>query len=74
MYMVAPMASDMLSATKPFTDYAIGKGVKRFVLLSSSAIELGGPAHGKVHEYLVEKKVDYGVLRPTWFMGMSNLC
>ena len=69
-YMVAPLAEDYLAAMKPFTDFAISKGVKRFVLLTSSAIEAGEPAHGKVHEYLVQKGVDYGVLRPTWFMGL----
>ena len=69
-YMVAPVAEDHLAAMKPITDFAISKGVKRFVLLTSSAVEVGGPAYGKVHEYLVQKGVDYGVLRPTWFMGM----
>lgn len=69
LYMVAPVAFDLLAAMKPFTEYAISKGVKRFVLLTSSTIEAGGHAHGKVHEYLVERGVDYGVLRPTWFMG-----
>lgn len=73
LYMVAPVAEDLLAAMKPFTDFAISKGIQRFILLTSSAIEMGGPAHGKVHEYLVQKSVDYGVLRPTWFMGMCNL-
>jgi len=69
LYMVAPVAFDLLAAMKPFTEYAINKGVKRFVLLTSSTTPSGGPAHGKVHEYLVERGVDYAVLRPTWFMG-----
>ncbi|SJL02524.1 related to ergot alkaloid biosynthetic protein A [Armillaria ostoyae] len=29
---------------------------------------IGGPAAGKVHEYLAGIGVDYCVLRPTWFM------
>ncbi len=69
LYMVAPVAFDLLAAMKPFTEYAINKGVKRFVLLTSSTTPKGGHAHGKVHEYLAERGVDYGVLRPTWFMG-----
>lgn len=63
------MTLDLLAGMKPFTEFAISKGVKRFVLLTSSTIPLGGHGHGKVHEYLVERGVDYGVLRPTWFMG-----
>jgi festuclavine dehydrogenase len=69
LYMVAPVAFDLLAVMKPFTEYAINKGVKRFVLLTSSTTPKGGHAHGKVHEYLAERGVDYGVLRPTWFMG-----
>ncbi len=53
---------------KKFIDLAKHNGVTRFVLLSSSALEAGGPAHGKVHEYLVGLGVEYAVLRPTWFM------
>lgn len=68
-YLVCSEAStDMLSTAKPFIEVAIANGVKRFVLLSATTTPLGSPAMGTVHQYLVERGVDYCVLRPTWFM------
>ncbi|KAF8651583.1 hypothetical protein AX16_004699 [Volvariella volvacea WC 439] len=68
-YLVAPTVVDMLAPMKPFIELSIEKGVKRFVLLSASTCEMGHPAMGKVHEYLAQRepKVDYVVLKPTWF-------
>ncbi|KAG7447650.1 uncharacterized protein BT62DRAFT_930672 [Guyanagaster necrorhizus] len=40
-------------------------------LLSTSIIEPGGPAAGKVHEYLVRIEVDYCVLRPEKLSGQE---
>lgn len=76
-YIVVPFAtggdaSNSLLAVQPFLDLAVKKGVKRFVLLSGSAAEKGGPAMGKVHEYLHELGLDYCVLRPSWFMGTND--
>ena len=65
MYLVPPQTPEMFPPTKSFVDYAIAKGVKRFVLLSASSIECGGPAHGKIHEYISSLNVDYAVLRRT---------
>lgn len=60
-----------------FVDFAIEKGVKRFVLLSASIVEMGGPVYGKVHTYLKELGdgglVEWAVLRPTWFMSRVSL-
>jgi len=67
-YLVLPYAIDQLTIVKPFIDLAVIKGVKRFVLLSATQAEIGSPAMGKVHEYLLDIKVDYAVLRPTWFI------
>ncbi|KAK5050898.1 hypothetical protein LTR84_003457 [Exophiala bonariae] len=67
-YMVAPQISDPFPSMKAFIDHARGKGTKRFVLLSASVIPKGGPVYGKVHEYLETLGVEYGVLRPSWFM------
>ena len=73
-YLIVPAVLDQLNIVRPFIDLAISKGVKRFVLLSGSQLESGSPAlAGKVHEYLVNIKVDYAVLRPTWFIRMSFL-
>jgi festuclavine dehydrogenase len=56
-----------------FIRYAAENGVRRFVLLSLSAIPEGGPFQGKIHAYLKkqgEKGVlEWAVLRPTWFQG-----
>lgn len=67
-YLIAPAVTDIFTPMKKFIDLAQHHGVTRFVLLSASALEAGGPAHGKVHEYLTELGVEYAVLRPTWFM------
>ncbi|KAK0243276.1 hypothetical protein EDD85DRAFT_322719 [Armillaria nabsnona] len=67
-YLVPPLVLDMVPPMKAFIDYCREKGVKRFVLLSATVVEPGGPAAGKVHEYLARIGVDYCVLRPTWFM------
>lgn len=68
-YMVAPQITDPFPSMKAFIDHARRNGTKRFVLLSASVIPKGGPVYGKVHEYLETLGVEYGVLRPSWFMG-----
>lgn len=73
-YLVAPEVTDPFPPMKEFIDHARRKGTKRFVLLSSTVIPKGGPMYGKVHEYLETLGVEYGVLRPSWFMGMLNSC
>lgn len=71
-YMVAPTVPDVFETMKAFIDFARGKGVKRFVLLSATPVPMGGPLYGKVHEYLTQIGVEYGVVRPTWFMSESE--
>ncbi|KJA18757.1 hypothetical protein HYPSUDRAFT_69673 [Hypholoma sublateritium FD-334 SS-4] len=66
-FLIQPAVSDPLVYLKPFVELAITKGVKRFVYVSSSALEAGDMVHGKVHEYLARRGVDYYVLRPTTF-------
>ncbi|KAF7327081.1 NAD(P)-binding protein [Mycena kentingensis (nom. inval.)] len=69
-YLVPPSGIvDMLPAMRPFIDFAVVKGVKRFVLMSAGLIEAGGPAMGKVHEYLAQHQpeVEFCVLRPSYF-------
>lgn len=54
-----------------FIDLAVGYGVKRFVFLSQSVANEGGPGFGQVHSYLHrlgdEGKISWAVLRPTWY-------
>ena len=68
-YLVAPAgSSDPHSVMAPFIERAIGQGVRRFVLLSASPIEEGGPIMGATHQMLRQAAPEWAVLRPTWFM------
>lgn len=67
-YLVAPDSADPLEAMRPFLDFALQSGVQRFVFLSSSSLDEGGPMHGQVHRYLKQHAPEWVVLRPTWFM------
>lgn len=68
-YLVAP--NEVASAhavMAPFIERALQRGVRRFVLLSSSMLPEGGPAMGSVHALLHERAPEWAVLRPSWFM------
>ncbi|KAG7139004.1 Festuclavine synthase II like protein [Verticillium longisporum] len=72
-FLVAPPILDSFSPMSAFINIAREKGVRRFVLLSSSALEADeeGVAMGKVHAYLKalddEGRTEWAALRPTWF-------
>jgi festuclavine dehydrogenase len=72
-YLLSGDLSDPAPILNAFIDLAIEKGVKRFVVCSGSSCEYGGPFHGKIWQKLVESKVEFAVLRPSWFMGESPL-
>jgi ergot alkaloid biosynthesis protein len=68
-YLVAPMAADdPASLMIDFVETATSLGTVRFVLLSASVLEAGGPAMGQVHQRLSESAAEWAVLRPSWFM------
>lgn len=68
-YLVAPAGVGNPAETmNNFTEMAIDRGVTRFVLLSGSPIEAGGPLTGKVHAWLQTSGTEWAVLRPSWFM------
>ncbi|MET8615207.1 NmrA family NAD(P)-binding protein [Streptomyces misionensis] len=68
-YLIPPLGdSDPAAIMLPFLHQARMAGVRRAVLLSSSAIPEGGPAVGKVHQALPELFDQWAVLRPSWFM------
>ncbi|KAG6833045.1 hypothetical protein H0H87_012056 [Tephrocybe sp. NHM501043] len=67
-YIVCPQVHDMVSATRPFLELAVSKGVKRFVLLSALGSPQGSHTMGQVHEYIINLGVDYCVIRPAWFI------
>ncbi|OTA68548.1 putative ergot alkaloid A [Hypoxylon sp. EC38] len=70
-FLVASTSPDQSPIIK-FIDIARAKGVRRFVLLSASSVEEGGPlmgaTHKRLHELGDEGKIEWAVLRPTWFM------
>ncbi|MFI5845041.1 ergot alkaloid biosynthesis protein [Catenuloplanes sp. NPDC051500] len=51
----------------PFLEEARRAGVRRIVLLGSSAIPVGGPGPGAVGARLADHVPDWVVLRPSWF-------
>ncbi|MET9556201.1 ergot alkaloid biosynthesis protein [Streptomyces sp. NPDC006645] len=68
-YLVAPPGSlEPAAVALPFLDRARASGVRRAVLLSSSAITAGGPAMGQIHQALPGLFAEWAVLRPSWFM------
>lgn len=68
-YLVAPSnVADPLETMVPFLEEARSTGMRRFVLLSASALEEGGPLMGRVHAWLKAEVTEWAVLRPTWFM------
>ncbi|CAA7268340.1 unnamed protein product [Cyclocybe aegerita] len=69
-YLIAPAGYlDSLPIVQPSIKLALSKGVKRFVLLTATLSEPGGPGLGKLHEYIASLGAEYTVLRPTWFIG-----
>ena len=68
-YLVAPTGDPGPERVMaPFLRRAREAGVKRAVLLSSSAIPDGGPALGQVHAAVREIMPEWSVLQPSWFM------
>ncbi|MGX1885491.1 ergot alkaloid biosynthesis protein [Streptomyces sp. NPDC055287] len=68
-YLIPPLGSpDPAAVMLPFLQQARTAGVRRAVLLSSSAIPAGGPAVGQVHQALPALFSQWAVLRPSWFM------
>ncbi|MFF3674431.1 NmrA family NAD(P)-binding protein [Streptomyces sp. NPDC002120] len=68
-YLVPPIGDpDPAAVMLPFLREARAAGVRRAVLLSSSAIPEGGPAVGAVHRALPGLFEEWAVLRPSWFM------
>lgn len=70
-YLVAPVGDpDPAAVVLPFLRRARAAGVTRAVLLSSSAIEAGGPVLGQIHQLLAEEGLfeEWSALRPSWFM------
>ncbi|MFV2105882.1 NAD(P)H-binding protein [Micromonospora sp. LOL_015] len=68
-YLMPPPASaDPVGQVGAFLDLAQDAGVRRIVLLSSSAIRTGDPGPGQLHAKIVDRFPEWTVLRPSWFM------
>ncbi|MFB7656843.1 MULTISPECIES: NmrA family NAD(P)-binding protein [unclassified Streptomyces] len=68
-YLVPPVGDmDPAAVMLPFLRRARAAGVRRAVLLSTSAVPEGGPAVGVVHGALPGLFEEWAVLRPSWFM------
>ena len=68
-YLVAPaLVADPSAMMGAFIERALAGGVRRLVLLSSSAISEDAPGLGAVARRLRETAPEWAVLRPSWFM------
>ena len=63
-----PGVADVDAILIPFLRRAEEAGVRRFVLLSASAIAEGAPGLGRVHAWLSESAPEWTVLQPSWFL------
>jgi uncharacterized protein YbjT (DUF2867 family) len=68
-YLVAPIGvADPAPLVAPFLALARERGVRRVVLLSSSAVPEGAPGLGELHRMVSGSVPEPTVLRPSWFM------
>jgi uncharacterized protein YbjT (DUF2867 family) len=68
-YVVAPpAASDPVESLVPFVERALRAGLRRVVLLSSSAIEDSMPGLGAVERAVRERVPEWTLVKPSWFM------
>lgn len=68
-YLLAPESvADPAPLMLPFIERALAAGVRRLVLLGSSAIPDEGPGLGAVARALRAQAPEWAVLQPSWFM------
>lgn len=70
-YMMEPQVAQPWIPMIRFVDFAISKGVKRFVLCAGTTAQPGKDGMGRVWDAFVKRKLEFCVLRPSWFMGES---
>ena len=69
MYLVAPaLVDDPATVMLPLIERALAGGVRRIVMLGSSAIAEDAPGLGEVARALRSSAPEWAVLRPSWFM------
>jgi anti-sigma regulatory factor (Ser/Thr protein kinase) len=68
-YLVAPIGvADPAPMVEPFLGGALSSGVRRVVLLSSSAVSEGASGLGALHRMVSATVPEWAVLRASWFM------
>jgi uncharacterized protein YbjT (DUF2867 family) len=68
-YLVAPpVDGDPSAVMTPFLERALAAGVRRFVLLSSSALTATDAGLGTVERFLRERAPEHTIVKPSWFM------
>jgi uncharacterized protein YbjT (DUF2867 family) len=68
-YLIPPMGvTEPASPVDQFLDTALRAGVRRVVLLSSSAVTEGSSGLGALPTLVKAKMPEWAVLRPSWFM------
>ncbi|GAA1098096.1 NmrA family NAD(P)-binding protein [Streptomyces javensis] len=69
LYLVAPLGvAEPLPMVEPFLETAVAQGVRRAVLLSSSAVDEADTGPGALHALVRRTVPEWAVLRPSWFM------
>ena len=71
-YMMEPQVAQPWIPMVEFLDFAISRGVKRFVLCAGTSTQRGKDGMGRVWDAFIEREVEFCVLRPSWFMGPSS--
>ncbi|SED03925.1 NAD(P)H-binding protein [Streptomyces melanosporofaciens] len=68
-YLVSPLGvAEPRPVVEPFLNTALAQGVRRVVLLSSSAVPEAPTGLGALHTLVKETVPEWAVLRPSWFM------
>lgn len=68
-YLIAPVGvSEPAALVRAFLDEAVAQGVRRVVLLGSSAVPAAADGMGALYSLVRETVPEWAVLRPSWFM------
>lgn len=69
MYLVAPVGvAEPAPLVRAFLDRGLAEGLRRVVLLSSSAVPASAGGLGALHGLVRDTAPEWAVLRPSWFM------
>jgi len=69
LYLIAPVGvANPEPLVRPFLERGVRGGLRRVVLLSSSAVGEGDPGLGLLHRLVRDLVPEWTVLRPSWFM------